>query len=307
MSVSELGRLASVNLRQAWAHEAQDFTPWLAENLDRLSDELGIALELEGTEVHVGPYRADVVARIPQDATRVLIENQLEDANLQHLGQVLAYLAGLEAQIVVWVAKEFAEAHLSAIRWLNEHTVDPFAFFAVRVRVVQIQDSPLAPVFDVLERPNEWDRQVQQVGRDGELSNIGTFRRDFWAHFAARIPGAPGLRPGYAGSYVRHQVEQADVRVIQYLASESVGVYLVGSRSDPTADASTQIDLYEAALRTKLNDDSFRDDPASDYRCSTSLRIETHDRSNWDQMVDWLEERRQTYEQVLRSSLASTD
>ena len=67
---------------------------------DRLSAELSIEdLELEGTEVTVGPYRADIVARIPQDGSGVLIENQLEHANLQHLGQVLAYLAGLEAKI----------------------------------------------------------------------------------------------------------------------------------------------------------------------------------------------------------------
>ncbi len=96
MSSSELGKLVSTDLRKAWPQEAHDFTPWLAENLDRLSGVIGIELDLEGCEVQVGPYRADIVANEPADGTRVLIENQLEDANLQHLGQVLAYLAGLE-------------------------------------------------------------------------------------------------------------------------------------------------------------------------------------------------------------------
>ena len=106
----------------------------------------------------------------------MLIENQLEHADLHHLGQVLAYLAGLEAKTVVWVAKGFDEAHLSALRWLNEHTAESFAFFAVRVRVVRIGDSPLAPVFEVLERPNDWDRRVQDTAQTRELTKLGQFR-----------------------------------------------------------------------------------------------------------------------------------
>ena len=267
MSVSELSKLTNVNLRKAWPHEAQHFTPWLADNLDRLSGELGIDLELEGTEVQVGPYFADIVAQ--HGDSRVLIENQLEDANLQHLGQVLAYLAGLEAEIIVWVAKEFAEPHLSAIRWLNEHTVDPFAFFAVRVRVVRIGDSPLAPVFDVVERPNEWDRRVQQISRQGELSATGRFRRDFWAHFASRKPGRLALRPGYAASAVWNRVEEADVHIAQYLAFNSVGIYLVGNRNETLADFSPRIDPYVTSLQTTLNDDSFSDVTAHNHRCGT--------------------------------------
>ena len=177
MNQLELGALEQVDVREVWRHEAQDFTPWLAENLDKLSAVLHVDLEREGVEVQVGPYRADIVARIPQDGTRVLIENQLEGANLQHLGQVLAYLAGLDAEIVVWIATGFDEAHLSAIRWLNEHTKDPFAFLAVKLEVVRIGDSQSAPVFDVPERPNQWQRQAQEVGRSGELSEIGRFRR----------------------------------------------------------------------------------------------------------------------------------
>ncbi len=109
MAMRQLGALDSVDPREAWDHEAQDFTPWLAENLDRLATEIGFNLELEGTEVHVGSRRADIVARNPEDDSRVLIENQLEHADLHHLGQVLAYLAGLEAKTVVWIAKGFED------------------------------------------------------------------------------------------------------------------------------------------------------------------------------------------------------
>jgi len=50
---TKLGKLKNVNLREAWSHEAQDFTPWLADNLEYLSNEIGIQLELEGQEVKV--------------------------------------------------------------------------------------------------------------------------------------------------------------------------------------------------------------------------------------------------------------
>lgn len=290
----DFGRLERASVRKAWPHEARDFTPWLAENLDRLSTELGINdLELEGTEVTVGPYRADIVARIPQDGSGVLIENQLEHANLQHLGQVLAYLAGLEAKIVIWVATGFDESHLSAIRWLNDHTSDPFAFFAVRVSVVRIGDSPLAPVFEVIERPNGWDRVVGAITRTGSLSRVGQFRRDFWAHFTKVLPDAPGPRTGYAGSNVYYRVEPADLYISQYIAQGQVGVYLTGKNGTKDDDVQDRIKLYVDALAKELGED------AETSESWTGLDIDANDRKNWDDMAHWLEDRRAIYERVL--------
>ena len=294
MSSSELGKLVSTDLRKAWPHEAHDFTPWLAENLDRLSDVIGIELDLEGCEVQVGPYRADIVANEPADGTRVLIENQLEDANLQHLGQVLAYLAGLEAKIVVWIAKEFDEQHRSAIRWLNDHTDDPFAFFAVRIRVVQIGKSPLAPIFEVLERPNEWDRRVQEATRTGELSELGQFRRTFWNHVASKYPNE--VRSNYAAAYVRHDVEGVELAITQYLAQREVGVFLVGKRGEPDKEVLARIKPYRKSLRQELGA------KAGDKWGTSVLAVDTRDPANWDRAADWLHEQRKKYERVLRES-----
>lgn len=285
--------LKPVDLRAAWENEARDFTPWLADNLDLMSRELGIEkLELEGKEVQVGPFRADIVARIPQDDARVLIENQLEDANLQHLGQVLAYLAGLEAQIVVWVARGFHEAHLSAIRWLNEHTVDPFAFFAVRVRVVQIEDSPMVPIFDVLERPNEWNRQVQ--GASSGLSELGTFCREFWGYYAERY-AEDGVRAGHAGTNVYYEVEEAGLRISQYLAraSKGVGIYIpLHTRNGrPKEEVRELRRAYEVLLRKALN--------AEDDSDIGFLSLDPSDPSNWPQIADWLHGRLDAYRDAL--------
>jgi len=294
MSARELGRLESANLRKAWPHEAQHFTPWLAENLGRLSEAIGLDLELEGCEIKVGPYRADIVANDPSDGTRVLIENQLENANLQHLGQVLAYLAGLEAKVVVWIAKEFDEQHRSAIRWLNDHTDDPFAFFAVRVRVVRIGKSPLAPVFEVLERPNGWDRRVLESTRTGELTKLGQFRRDFWNHVASKYPKE--VRRDYAASSVRHDVEEVGLAVTQYVAQREVGVFLVGKRGERNKDVVARVQPYRKALQEKLGV------KPRDKWGTTAFAMDTRDETNWDRAAEWLHEQRKKYEQVLREA-----
>ncbi len=116
----------------------------------------------------VDSFSADILAKDVDTDDRVLIENQLEASDHRHLGQILTYLAGLDAKSVVWIARHFNEAHRSAIRWLNENTDGRFAFFAVRVCVVRIGDSPFAPVFEVVEKPNAWERALGGRARAAE-------------------------------------------------------------------------------------------------------------------------------------------
>jgi hypothetical protein len=220
-----LSRLEEVPARQAWPHEALSFTPWLAQNLDQLGDALGIPLTHVESEARVSTFAADILARNATDDSLVLIENQLEESNHNHLGQIMTYLAGLSTHTVVWVAPRFRDPHLSAIRWLNEHTVEPFAFFAVEVKVVRIDNSPLAPLFDVLEKPNDWDRQVQEQARDARtLSDVGEFRRSFWTHLVARYPDEREFgAPKGDASHWRKPVD--GFIVTQYLAQDAVGIF----------------------------------------------------------------------------------
>lgn len=299
MGIPNLGTIEDVELRRAWKHEAQHFTPWLAKHLNHLSKVLGIRLEYEGHEMHVGPYRADIVARNPMDNSRILIENQLEDANLQHLGQVLAYLAGLEATVVVWIARSFDEAHRSAIRWLNDHTTDPFAFFAVQVRVVRIGDSPLAPIFDVLEKPNEWDRRVHDKARRAGLSDLGEFRREFWNHVASRHPEE--VKPNYAASNVYHEVEEAKARISLYVYTGGVGIFLVPPIGDDS-DFLPRVTPLLKPLRMALKKATSAEEVDLSAHAGMTLEIDPRDRTNWDRMADWLHERRVIYERVLRET-----
>ena len=188
MTDIQFDRLVDLPLREAWKHEALEFTPWLAQNIDHLSEAIGVPLELTGTEVAVETFSADILARNPMDDSIVLIENQLETTDHTHLGQIMTYLAGLEAQTVIWIAPAFREPHLSAIRWLNEHTADGFSFFAVKARVVRIGDSPYAPIFEVVEKPDHWQRKLKSETHGNDLRDQ---RATYFEKLVERMKGHP--------------------------------------------------------------------------------------------------------------------
>ncbi|MCU0858458.1 MAG: hypothetical protein MUC65_08670 [Pontiellaceae bacterium] len=128
-----LGRLKKVELRDVWKSEAQDFTPWLAreENLELLGDAIGLELELEAVEKDVGPFRADILCKETASDSWVLVENQVERTDHNHLGQIITYAAGLSAVTIVWVAKRFTDEHRAALDWLNEITGENISFFGL--------------------------------------------------------------------------------------------------------------------------------------------------------------------------------
>ncbi len=184
----ELGTLKKVELRNIWASEAQDFTPWLAQenNLGQLSKVLSMELELEAQEQNVGPFRADILCRNADDGSWVLIENQLERTDHIHLGQLLTYAAGLHAVTIVWVAATFTDEHRAALDWLNEITDDSFQFFGLEVELWKIGESPAAPKFNVVSKPNDWSRSVSQAAKklsNEALTETQTLQLDYWTSF----------------------------------------------------------------------------------------------------------------------------
>ena len=295
----EFGELTEVDLRQVWPHEAHKFTPWLSQNLGRLSRVIGIPIELVDTEVAVEQFSADIVGYNPADGSRVLIENQLEVSDHTHLGQILTYLAATEAQTIIWIARTFADAHLSAVRWLNEHTAEPFSFFAVQIRVVQIADSPKVPLFEVLERPSQWDRRLRE-SIVGGLSEMGEFRRDFWSCFAKRHPG-DGIPEGYAGSAARFRIDSADLNIAAYVAKGGVGVSLRGASGEPHEDVLERIKRYEKALKDDLGV-TIGEGTTWGTFAYTTFDLDTRNRENWPVLADWLHKNISDYRRVIESN-----
>ncbi|WP_370971234.1 DUF4268 domain-containing protein [Amycolatopsis sp. cg9] len=167
MSTDEygLGRLERLaNPRDVWKHEAANFTPWLAENIDVLSDAIGLPLSVVGQEVLVGDFRVDIHATDP-DGRNVIIENQLESSDHSHLGQLLVYASGLEAATAIWITTRLREEHRSALVWLNERTDADVRAFGIEVGVVHIGTSVRAPVLDVVVKPNDWAKAAKETSK----------------------------------------------------------------------------------------------------------------------------------------------
>lgn len=182
-----LGLLEKVDLRKCWEHEALAFTPWLAadENIQLLSNAIGIPLEVVKQEVAVGPYSADILCRVPTTDHFVLIENQLEQTDHSHLGQLLTYAAGLEAVTIIWIAARFTEEHRAALDWLNRMTHEGVNFFGIEIELWKIGDSPAAPRFNIVSNPNEWAKQVASASKAGDAGLSPTAKQNlaYWESF----------------------------------------------------------------------------------------------------------------------------
>ena len=285
MTVDDFARLTSVDVREAWPHEAHDFTPWLAENLDRLSDAIGVHLEAEATEAPVGEFAGDILASGP-DGESVLIENQLEWSDHSHLGQIMTYLAGLDARIVVWIARDFTEPHLSAIQWLNRHTEKEFAFFAVKLRVVRIADSPLAPIFDVIAKPNNWERVVRSEKAGSRAHLVKTYR-EFWTHYARRFPG-DGVRAnhGLANFWIRPRKDAPAISLAFAYAGGAIGIFFTPRGLSDEAYREWVSERRRVISETLDGGENWQD-------------FNTEDRANWDAMGDWLHEKLGQYRTVI--------
>lgn len=181
----KLGKMKEVDIRKVWAHEQYDFSKWLAaeENIKELGDTLNLALTDVETEKFVGSYRCDIICKDELTGKSVLIENQLEQTNHDHLGKIITYASGLDASVVVWIVAEARQEHASAIEWLNKHTDDDLAFFLIEVHAYTIGDSDPAPMFRIIEQPNDFARSVKAVARQGELSDAQIKRQEFWTMF----------------------------------------------------------------------------------------------------------------------------
>ena len=188
MNIS-LGKLKEVNIRDVWKHEQYDFSKWLSlpDNIQELGDTIGLSLTDIETEKFVGGYRCDIICKDEITGKNVLIENQLEPSNHDHLGKIITYASGLDAAVVVWIVQEAREEHASAIEWLNKHTDDDLAFFLIEIHAFTIGDSKPAPQFRIIQQPNEFAKMVKEISKNTELNDSQTYRLEFWNMFNSVI------------------------------------------------------------------------------------------------------------------------
>ena len=187
--MTHLGKLEKVELRDVWAHEARDFSSWMfkQENLDQLGTAVGIDIDPIGTESNIGRFRIDILAQEPRTGHKIIIENQLENTNHDHLGKVITYAAGLDAKYLIWVVKDVLPEHLKAIEWLNEHLDNEIYCFLVKIEVWKIGDSQAAPRFEVVSAKNDWAVSLKRTADDSELTPAQVGQLEFWTYLQGYI------------------------------------------------------------------------------------------------------------------------
>ena len=246
--MAEIATLKKINLRDVWKDEGQ-FSDWLAENLSRLGDELGMALERSEREKAVGPFSADIICADQISKFDVVIENQFTRTDHDHLGKMITYASGLQSQIIIWVAPRFRDEHRSAIDWLNDISGPETGFFGVVLEVFQISDSAYAPHFDIVARPNDWQRQVKRSSSTSRgmppnetALKLMSFWEDVRAYFEKRsdfMPEQSSVRVGntkfdfthyFPSTVPRHYLRAKFNRDITQFHVE---IFLSGSRDRP--------------------------------------------------------------------------
>lgn len=305
----KLSRLKKVDLRKAWAHEALDFTNWLAqpENLELLSEEIGIEIELIQTEASVGNFNVDILAEEENTGRKIIIENQLEATDHDHLGKIITYASGYDAEIIIWIVKDVREEHKQAIDWLNEHTDGKINFFAIKMELWQIGDSPIAPKFQTVSEPNEWAKVIKMSNQGQNLTETKQLQLQFWNAFndyASKIKTAFRTRKAMPQHWYDISVgsSEAHIAMTTNSRSEEIACEFYISQSKELFEAlSEHKEEIEKEIGAKLEWMPLEGRRASRIKLTRKGNI--NDTDNWEEYFEWLVEKVGIFHKVFGSML----
>ena len=310
--MSELDRLEQVELREVWPNEAADFTPWLAEekNLNLLAETLDLELELEDQEISVGDFQADILCKNEDDRLWVVIENQLEETNHSHLGQILTYAAGLDAHTVIWIAKKFRDEHRAALDRQNEITDDRFLYFGVEIKVGwKIGNSNPAPQFEIVSKPNDWSPSISSPSPND-------WKAKFWfklnehfgetnLNYTIRIPGSKNTvdfgigNPSEFSLQARLSQQKKRIGVRLYLKSENAEAYfhlLKEQQEDIETKVGEELEWEELPRRK-----------ASAVALYQKGNTDPKNEDDWKNQHEWIASKLTKFDEVFRERLQELD
>jgi hypothetical protein len=312
-----LGEFETVDLRTIWNNEATDFTPWLAkaENLERLSKALGMDLETTGTEQSVGPYRADLLCKDAFSGHAVLIENQLEKTNHNHLGQILTYSAGLNVKTVVWIASRFTDEHRAALDYLNEITEEGYSFFGLEIELWKIGNSVPAPKFNIVSRPNTWTKNVRESNQQhGELTEIKRQQLAYWSAFKEFMDARKGSVRCQNGS-PQHWVNMSIGKSGFWLTARVNSLKSIISADFRFKTPSSKALFHQFYSDKEAIEKEFGGElewfelpeGKESYVTVTKYKADFRSESDWDSQFAWLAERLEKLDNVFRKRVKKVD
>ncbi len=291
-----LGKIKKVNLRNIWKNEAQDFTPWLADNLEQIGEAVGLELEFDSKEVSAGPFFADILAKDTGTDKFVVIENQLEKTNHDHLGKCITYASVLDASAVIWITSKFTDEHKKALDWLNDHMSDEIGFYGLKVELWQIDDSQPAVRFNVVSEPNIAVRQATKRKEHGELSEPKKLQLNFWTQFREKLEESGKIRSlrapqprywygvalGKSGISLSNtfNTERSEIGVRVYIHNKIAEEWLPYFESKK--------DIIESKIGARL---VWNPNPNNKDKVITLTKnFNLNDEDSWEKAVEWLSE-----------------
>lgn len=290
--MANIGKLEKVDLRDLWKHEERDFSAWLAqdENLAMLSDVIGVDIALIERESHVGGYSVDLYAEVVGTEDKVIIENQLEDTNHDHLGKIITYASGKNAKYIIWIVKRARDEHRQAIEWLNAHTDDDVNFFLLEIELWRIGDSLPAPKFNVAALPNDWAREerrsTSEITERGKMcmafweafNNFATQRSDFTRQFKLRSSHPHhwyDLSIGIGGVFI-------SMNTLFNKGTIDCGLYI---RDDK--DLFERLKAHSEEIQNILGEDAEWREARKACRIIVSKPLNASDEAKWPEAFEW--------------------
>ncbi len=301
------GNLKQVDLRTGWNHEAFDFTKWLVkpENLQLLSDEIGIEVAPLEAEARTGKYSVDILAEEENTGRKIIIENQLEKSDHDHLGKIVTYASGYDAEYIVWIVKEANEEHRQALEWLNDHMDNQVNLFLIKLELWQIDDSAPAVKLNTIVKPNEWTKTLRERTRSDELSETKLMQLDFWEQFKSYCK-EQGSGLGTRKAFPQHWYDISIGRSGGHIAltvntrENEIGceLYIHDDKEwyDQLAEQKGDIenDIGESLSWQRL-------DNKKASRIKLAKKADLEDQQNWPEYIQWLKEKAETFKRVFGS------
>ena len=294
----EFAPLESQDVRDYWQHEEHKFTPWLATEIEaeepsHLENTLGLDLEVLEREKSVGKYKVDIYARVVDDGRTVVIENQLSASDHDHLGKAMAYAAGVDADIIVWIAPRFNDEHKDAFQWLNSKSRAGIDLFAIRLEVWRIGDSEPAVRLNPVEEPSEWKEKAKRTS--DELSDRDKRREEFWTELRDRIDARPtplSARKPRPRHHYSNPIGKAGFHMsfAVYSDEHELSVTLI---IEDDAEAYRELEAHRSEIEAELGDSLVWVEPeetrSGKMRSRIELRTDGHleNRDEWDSYLDW--------------------
>lgn len=281
-----------INPRKMWPNEAQNFTPWLAENIAELGEKIGLELEVVGQEVSVGPYSADILAKDIDTDAYVVIENQLEKTNHDHLGKSITYASALGAKTIVWIATDFTDEHKKALDWLNDNTNEELAFWGIQLELWQISEETASMRLNIVSRPSTNIKTIKS--KSNNESESRNTQLEFWTKFrdklqsTKKIPTLQTPKPRY---WYDVRIGRSNILLSNFCSTQKnmVGVRLY--------IRSSVVDLYYPVLLAKKEEinKALCCDPiwdanpdAKDKTIGISFDTDLTDADKMEEALDWL-------------------